>query len=45
MVRAAGHTGFTEVEIFNQDVCDADPRVTAATVVERQRRYLRGVSS
>jgi hypothetical protein len=45
MVRAAGHAGFTKVEIFNRDVWGADPRMIAATVVERHQRYLRGVSS
>ncbi|MGD0244517.1 MAG: sugar phosphate isomerase/epimerase [Streptosporangiaceae bacterium] len=34
-VTAAGYDGDVEVEIFNADVWDAPPDVTAATVVER----------
>jgi len=34
-VTAAGYEGDVEVEIFNADVWDAPPDVTAATVVER----------
>jgi sugar phosphate isomerase/epimerase len=34
-VRAAGYTGYTEVEIFNQQIWDAPPDETAATVRQR----------
>jgi sugar phosphate isomerase/epimerase len=34
---AAGYDGPVEVEIFNQQVWDADPREVLATVVERYR--------
>jgi len=35
LVRAAGYDGFTEVEIFNQEIWDAPGAETIATVVER----------
>ncbi|WP_018348292.1 sugar phosphate isomerase/epimerase family protein [Longispora albida] len=39
-VTGAGYTGYVEVEIFNQEIWDADPAATVATVVERYRRYI-----
>jgi sugar phosphate isomerase/epimerase len=41
-VTAAGYQGDVEVEIFNAQVWDAAPDVTAATVVERFARVLGG---
>jgi sugar phosphate isomerase/epimerase len=37
-VRAAGYTGYAEVEIFNQEVWDAPADQTAATVRDRYER-------
>jgi sugar phosphate isomerase/epimerase len=34
-VQAAGYAGYAEVEIFNQEIWDADPDATAATVRQR----------
>jgi len=39
-VRAAGYTGHVEVEIFNQEIWDADPAATVATMVDRHRRFI-----
>ena len=40
-VTAAGYRGFTEVEIFNQEIWDAPPDETAAKVVERCAAFAR----
>jgi hypothetical protein len=37
-VRAAGYTGYAEVEIFSQQVWDAPADQTAATVRDRYER-------
>ena len=34
-VTAAGYAGYVEVEIFNQQIWDAEPDQTAATVRQR----------
>ncbi|MCX5209031.1 sugar phosphate isomerase/epimerase [Kitasatospora sp. NBC_00240] len=39
-VTAAGYTGFTEVEIFNQEVWDTPGDLTLRTLVERHRTHL-----
>ncbi|MET9616982.1 sugar phosphate isomerase/epimerase family protein [Kitasatospora indigofera] len=39
-VAAAGYTGFTEVEIFNQEVWDTPGEQTLRTLVERHRTHL-----
>jgi sugar phosphate isomerase/epimerase len=39
LVRDSGYTGFTEVEIFNQEIWDAPGAETVATVVERHLRF------
>jgi sugar phosphate isomerase/epimerase len=45
LVRAAGYTGYTEVEIFNQAIWDAPADQTAATVKARfARLFSQGVS-
>ena len=41
-VRAAGYRGDLEVEIFNQQVWDADPDAVLATMVERYPSWLAG---
>ncbi|WP_445330666.1 sugar phosphate isomerase/epimerase family protein [Streptomyces sp. GSL17-111] len=43
-VEAAGYTGFTEVEIFNEAVWEAPGEETLATVVDRYRRHLGGAT-
>jgi len=37
LVRDAGYQGFTEVEIFNQEIWDAPGDETLATVVARHQ--------
>jgi sugar phosphate isomerase/epimerase len=39
-VAAAGYAGYTEVEIFNQQVWDTPGEETVRVVAERHRRYL-----
>ncbi len=41
-VLAAGYRGYAEVEIFNQEIWDAPPDRTAATVRERFAALLGG---
>jgi sugar phosphate isomerase/epimerase len=42
-VAAAGYRGFTEVEIFNQQVWDTPGDQTLRTLVARHRQYLAGI--
>ena len=42
-VAAAGYTGFTEVEIFNQRIWDTPGEQTLAVVVERYRALIAGI--
>jgi sugar phosphate isomerase/epimerase len=39
-VRAAGYAGFTEVEIFNQEIWDTPGEQTLRTVIDRHRQLL-----
>ncbi|NUT38154.1 MAG: sugar phosphate isomerase/epimerase [Hamadaea sp.] len=39
-VLAAGYTGHVEVEIFNQEIWDAEPAGTVATMIERHRAHI-----
>jgi sugar phosphate isomerase/epimerase len=43
-VREAGYDGFTEVEIFNADVWATPGDQTLATIIDRHRAYLAGIS-